>query len=37
VIGGGAPHTDEFAHQTGADGYIHDASRAVILSKSLLE
>ncbi len=37
VIVGGAPLTDEFAHQIGADGYAPDASRAATLSKSLLE
>lgn len=35
VIVGGAPLTDEFARQIGADGYAPDASRAVTLAKSL--
>jgi 5-methyltetrahydrofolate--homocysteine methyltransferase len=37
VIVGGAPLTEEFAHQIGADCYAPDASQAVTLSKSLLE
>ena len=36
VIVGGAPVTEDFARQIGADGYAPDASRAVALAKSLL-
>jgi len=36
VMVGGAPLTDAFAKQIGADGYAPDASRAVTLAKSLL-
>ena len=36
VIVGGAPVTEDFARQIGADGYAPDASRAVTLAKSLL-
>lgn len=36
VIVGGAPVTEEFAEQIGADGFASDASRAVSLAKSLL-
>jgi 5-methyltetrahydrofolate--homocysteine methyltransferase len=36
VIVGGAPLTDQYARQIGADGYAPDASRAVVLAKSLL-
>jgi len=36
VIVGGAPLTDAYARQIGADGYAPDASRAVALTKSLL-
>jgi 5-methyltetrahydrofolate--homocysteine methyltransferase len=36
VIVGGAPVTDSFARQIGADGYAADASRAVTLAKSLV-
>jgi 5-methyltetrahydrofolate--homocysteine methyltransferase len=36
VIIGGAPLTEEYALQIGADGYAPDASRAVTLAKSLL-
>jgi 5-methyltetrahydrofolate--homocysteine methyltransferase len=36
VIIGGAPVTDSYARQIGADGYAPDASRAVALAKSLL-
>lgn len=36
VMIGGAPITQEFARQVGADGYAPDASRAVTLAKSLL-
>jgi 5-methyltetrahydrofolate--homocysteine methyltransferase len=35
VIVGGAPLTEEFARQIGADGYAPDASRAVALAKKL--
>jgi 5-methyltetrahydrofolate--homocysteine methyltransferase len=33
---GGAPVTEAYAHQIGADGYAPDASRAVALAKSLI-
>ena len=36
VMVGGAPITETFARQIGADGYAPDASRAVALAKSLL-
>jgi 5-methyltetrahydrofolate--homocysteine methyltransferase len=36
VIVGGAPVTEEFARQIGADGYAPDASRAVALAKSFI-
>lgn len=36
VMVGGAPVTEAFAQQIGADGYAPDASRAVSLAKSLL-
>lgn len=36
VMVGGAPVTDAFAKEIGADGYSPDASRAVALAKSLL-
>ncbi|MEJ2711067.1 MAG: corrinoid protein [Anaerolineales bacterium] len=36
VIIGGAPVTQEYANQIGADGYAPDASRAVALAKSLV-
>lgn len=36
VMIGGAPVTETFASQIGADGYAPDASRAVALAKSLL-
>jgi 5-methyltetrahydrofolate--homocysteine methyltransferase len=36
VIVGGAPVTDEYAQQIGADGYSPDASQAVKLANSLL-
>jgi 5-methyltetrahydrofolate--homocysteine methyltransferase len=36
VMVGGAPLTDAFARQIGADGYSPDASRAVTLAKSLV-
>lgn len=35
VIVGGAPLTEDFARQIGADGYAPDASRAVALAKKL--
>ena len=37
VIIGGAPITDLYAQQIGADGYCSDASRAVTLAKSLIK
>ena len=37
VIIGGAPVTDSYAAQIGADGYAPDASRAVNLAKSLVQ
>jgi len=36
VLIGGAPITDAYAHQIGADGYAADASRAVAVAKSLV-
>lgn len=36
VMVGGAPLTDNYASQIGADGYAADASRAVSLAKSLV-
>lgn len=36
VMVGGAPVTENFARQIGADGYAPDASRAVVLAKGLL-
>jgi 5-methyltetrahydrofolate--homocysteine methyltransferase len=36
MIVGGAPLTDQYARQIGADGFAPDASRAVVLAKSLL-
>ncbi len=36
VIVGGAPVTEDFARQIGADGYAADASKAVTLAKSLI-
>jgi len=36
IIIGGAPVTQEYADQIGADGYSADASRAVSLAKSLM-
>lgn len=36
VMVGGAPVTETFARQIGADGYAPDASRAVLLAKSLM-
>jgi 5-methyltetrahydrofolate--homocysteine methyltransferase len=35
VMIGGAPVTESYARQIGADGYAPDASRAVALAKSL--
>jgi 5-methyltetrahydrofolate--homocysteine methyltransferase len=37
IIIGGAPVTDAYAQQIGADGYSPDASRAVSLAESLLK
>lgn len=37
IIVGGAPITDEYAAQIGADGYAPDASQAVTLAKLLIE
>jgi 5-methyltetrahydrofolate--homocysteine methyltransferase len=37
VMVGGAPLTDAFAKEIGADGYAPDASRAVALAKALLK
>jgi 5-methyltetrahydrofolate--homocysteine methyltransferase len=37
VIVGGAPLTDAYAQQIGADGYAPDASRAVALAKALIQ
>jgi 5-methyltetrahydrofolate--homocysteine methyltransferase len=36
IIIGGAPITEEYARQIGADGYASDASRAVNVAKSLI-
>jgi 5-methyltetrahydrofolate--homocysteine methyltransferase len=36
VMIGGAPVTESFAKEIGADGYAPDASRAVTLAKSLM-
>lgn len=36
VIVGGAPLTEDFAKQIGADGYAPDASRAAVVAKSLI-
>jgi 5-methyltetrahydrofolate--homocysteine methyltransferase len=36
VLVGGAPVTDAYAREIGADGYAPDASRAVALAKSLI-
>ena len=36
VLVGGAPVTDEFAAEIGADGYAHDAATAVNVAKELL-
>lgn len=37
IIIGGAPVTETYAQQIGADGYSPDASRAVVLAESLLK
>jgi 5-methyltetrahydrofolate--homocysteine methyltransferase len=37
VIIGGAPITQDYADDIGADGYAPDASRAVAMARSLLE
>ena len=37
VLVGGAPMTDKFAKDIGADGYAPDASRAVTLAKDLMQ
>ena len=37
VMVGGAPVTERFAHQIGADGYAPDASRAVAVARALVE
>jgi 5-methyltetrahydrofolate--homocysteine methyltransferase len=34
---GGAPLTDQFAQEIGADGYAPDASQAVSLAKNLMK
>jgi len=36
IMIGGAPVTDNYARQIGADGYAADASRAVALAKTLV-
>jgi 5-methyltetrahydrofolate--homocysteine methyltransferase len=36
IMVGGAPITEEYARQIGADGYAADASRAVTVAKSLI-
>ena len=36
VMIGGAPVTQDFAEEIGADGYAPDASKAVALAKELL-
>jgi 5-methyltetrahydrofolate--homocysteine methyltransferase len=36
IIVGGAPVTEQFAEQIGADGYAQDASQAVIVAKTML-
>jgi 5-methyltetrahydrofolate--homocysteine methyltransferase len=36
VMIGGAPVTEQYAHEIGADGYAPDASRAVNMAKSLI-
>jgi 5-methyltetrahydrofolate--homocysteine methyltransferase len=37
VMVGGAPLSEKYAHEIGADGFASDASRAVALAKSLVE
>jgi len=37
IMVGGAPLSDSYAAQIGADGYSPDASRAVVLAKSLVD
>jgi 5-methyltetrahydrofolate--homocysteine methyltransferase len=37
IVIGGAPITDEFAREIGADGYSPDASSAVDLAMALLQ
>jgi 5-methyltetrahydrofolate--homocysteine methyltransferase len=37
VMIGGAPVTQDFADQIGADGYAHDAGSATRLAKALLQ
>jgi 5-methyltetrahydrofolate--homocysteine methyltransferase len=37
IMVGGAPLTEQYAHQIGADGFSPDASRAIKVAKSLLE
>jgi 5-methyltetrahydrofolate--homocysteine methyltransferase len=37
IIVGGAPVTQEYADEIGADGYAIDASRATVLAQSLME
>jgi 5-methyltetrahydrofolate--homocysteine methyltransferase len=36
VMAGGAPLTETYAQEIGADGYAPDASRAVALARSLM-
>jgi 5-methyltetrahydrofolate--homocysteine methyltransferase len=36
VMVGGAPLTDQYAREIGADGYSPDASRAVTLARTLV-
>ena len=37
VMVGGAPLSDNYAREVGADGYAPDASRAVKLARSLID
>jgi methanogenic corrinoid protein MtbC1 len=37
VMIGGAPVTEKYAEQIGADGYAPDASRAVTIAKQLIQ
>jgi 5-methyltetrahydrofolate--homocysteine methyltransferase len=37
VLVGGAPLTEQFSKEIGADGYAPDASQAVSLAKSLIK